>query len=206
MLEGAQPHEVAVESGVLQGTVLTPLLFIAMINELPKTLKYSCAGSFADDTKIAKAITNIQDCKNLSLDLASIYSFSVENRLPFNSDKFKILRYKAKSSADALDFAYFAPDGKEIVETESIKDLGIIMSSSLNFREHIKFISTKCRLLSGWILRAFSTRERLPMLTLWKSLIIPRDLDWTIVHNCGHLCVLERCRRLKEYKEPLPAT
>ena len=46
------------------------------------------------------------------------------------------MRYRTKSSKASPKFTYLAPDGSEIVETESIKDLGIIMSSNLNVRDH----------------------------------------------------------------------
>lgn len=175
VLEGSQSKEEYVQSGVPQGTVLAPLLFIIMINDLPDVLKHCSLKSFADDTKLIKIIQNIDDHEKMKEDLKSVYQWSDNNNLPFNCNKFTLIRYKTKENDDVYE--YFAPDGTKIDQDDKVRDLGVIMSSNLKFKDHIKFISTRCRQLSGWILRTFKTREQLPLLTLWKSLVLSR-LDY----------------------------
>ena len=48
------------------------------------------------------------------------------------------------------------------------------MSQNLKFTDHIQTIATRCRSLSGWILRTFITRDSVPMMKLFNSLLIPR--------------------------------
>ena len=177
VLEGFQSREEPVVSGVPQGTVLAPLLFLIMINDLPNAVKHCSLSSFADDTKIVKTIRDITDHFLMVEDLNRIYRWSDENKLPFNCNKFTLIQYKTKNTQILPDYHYNAPDGNIIEKEDNVKDLGIIMSSSLSFKDHISYIVSKCKQLTGWILRTFKSRDKLTMLTLWKSLVLSR-LDY----------------------------
>ena len=69
---------------------------------------------------------------------------------------------------------YISPAGNEIPDDEHVKDLGIIMSNDLRFTKHIDKVTARCRSLIAWTLRTFNTRNKVVMLTLLKSLILPR--------------------------------
>ena len=86
--------------------------------------------------------------------------------------KFQALRYG--QNKDTNDFDYKTPDGNNIPNEDTVKDLGIQMSRNMKFHDHIETIASKCRSLSGWILRTFTTREAAPMLKLFNSLLLPR--------------------------------
>ena len=177
VLEGFQSEEKLVKSGVPQGTVLAPLLFIIMINDLPDVLKHCSLSSFADDTKIVKTIKDVSDELLMTEDLNSIFKWSTENKLPFNCNKFTLLQYQSKGSQTITEHNYLTPDGDKIEKVDHVRDLGVIMSSNLNFKDHMTHIISKCKQLTGWLFRSFKTRDKLPMLTLWKSLILSR-LDY----------------------------
>ena len=66
------------------------------------------------------------------------------------------------------------PSGTAIPPKTSVKDLGVYFSHNGNFNHHIATVAANGRKLTGWILRTFVTRERGAMVTLLKSLIIPR--------------------------------
>ena len=177
VLEGFKSREEPVISGVPQGTVLAPLLFIIMINDLPSTLKHCSLSSFADDTKIVKPILDMSDHLMMEEDLNRVYKWSEDNKLPFNCNKFTLIQYTSKKSDNSLTYHYIAPDGNKIQKVDNVKDLGIIMSSDLRFSDHINHIASKCKQLTGWIFRTFKSRDKLTMLTLWKSLVLSR-LDY----------------------------
>ena len=61
-----------------------------------------------------------------------------------------------------------------IAQHEHIKDLGVFMSADSSFDHHISVISTKSSSIAGWILRTFTSRDRAPMLTLFKSIVLSR--------------------------------
>lgn len=110
--------------------------------------------------------------RNYKKDLTSLYSWAHQNNMFFNDNKFEHIHYSPQGFIENVS-TYIAPDGSRINTKECVKDLGITLSSDCNFTEHIQNVVQKARSQSGWILRTFRTRKRCPMLTLYKSLVIP---------------------------------
>ena len=96
--------------------------------------------------------------------------------MSFNNDKFEALRYGNDEDIKSLHH-YVTSDGKEINEFPHVRDLGVSMSSDGTFSDHITNIRDSANNLVGWVLRTFRTRSKIPMLTLWKSIIRPK-LDY----------------------------
>ena len=115
VIEGHRSDRSKVISGVPQGTVLGPLLFIIMINDLPGHIKHCSVRSFADDTKLSKVISSNSDFDDMEVDLKSTYRWAENINLPFNSNKFKLLRYTGTSRND-IDTSreYPTPDNSTI--------------------------------------------------------------------------------------------
>ena len=170
-INGKFSREETVGSGVPQGSVLGPILFLIMISDIDNSVFKSKVSSFADDTKISHIINLRQDCEDLQSTLATIYDWSKANNLKFNEDKFQALRY---GSNHETNFDYKTPSNNIIPNESYVKDLGILMSSNLRFSEQINSVASKCRSLCGWILRTFITRTANVMLKLYRSLILPR--------------------------------
>ena len=163
-------------SGVPQGTVLGPLLFLIMISDINKGTTSSKLVSFADDTRVYSNIAEADDCDNLQYDLNSIYNWAVHNNMFFNSEKFHYISFSPYLSFNSYN-VYANPNMEIINPSENVLDLGIFMSSNCSFEFHIQNLCKKCSNLSGWILRTFTTRDSITMLTLFKSLVLPR-LDY----------------------------
>ena len=161
-----------VTSGVPQGTVLGPLLFLILISDIDKNIQQSSVSSFADDTRVLKDVSNINDCNDLKNDLQKIYNWASENNMCFNSCKFETMRYTTQTSTIELS-SYAANDGTEIEKHSDLRDLGVTMSDDATFHNHINNIVRASKMKSGWILRTFSSRDKISMLTLWKQLVIP---------------------------------
>ena len=136
--------------------------------------------SFADDTRVSRAMRSTADPQQLQEDLRSIYAWAEEVNMFFNGDKFESLRYWPDTDIRDVfraEFPYIDVEGKIIKERENLRDLGVELSQDLTFSKHIDNITTSCRKLAGWAMRTFRTRSRLVMLTIWKSLLQSR-LDY----------------------------
>ena len=86
-IPGGISKDSPVLSGVPQGTVLGPLLFLIMISDINKGTTSSKLVSFADDTRVYSNIAEADDCDNLQYDLNSIYNWAVHNNMFLNSEK-----------------------------------------------------------------------------------------------------------------------
>ena len=161
-------------SGVPQGTVLGPVLFLIHIRNISKQLSVgTSASSFADDTRVQRGISLPEDCSALQSDLNLIYSWAEEVNMKFNSEKFECLRYFSNQD-NAPNFQYLAPDGKPIEVKTNLRDLGVQLSSDLSFKIHIENTATAASKLVGWGLRTFWGRGRAVMLTLLKTIVQPK--------------------------------
>ena len=69
---------------------------------------------------------------------------------------------------------YYTNTGSIITEKTHTRDLGVTISNDCSFNEHISETIETGKKLSGWILRTFKSRDVVPMLTLWKSLVLPK--------------------------------
>ena len=79
-------------------------------------------------------------------------------------------------SSNSYD-VYANPSMEITNPSNNVLDPGIFMSSNYSFEFHIKNLCKKCSNLSGWILRTFTARDSITMMTLFKSLVLPR-LDY----------------------------
>ena len=173
LVEGRKSRPQPVLSGVPQGSVLGPLLFLVLIGDIDRNIASSFLSSFADDTRVGKGITSEADTKLLQADLDSIYIWSQENNMMFNSDKFELVRYKSKETkALQSSTSYTSDNGGVIEEQIHVRDLGITMSNDATFTKHIEEKCSAMKSKIAWIMRTFKSRARLPMLTLWKTQVM----------------------------------
>ena len=165
-------------SGVPQGTVLGPILFLIHIADIARGVSSSTiASSYVDDTRVCRSMKDVSnDCQQLQSDLSSIYDWAADVNMTFNSDKFECLRYWPKKNKPEFD--YKSPDGSIIEEKQHLRDLGVEMASDLTFSIHIQNTVSGANKLIGWALRTFRRRSKQVMLTIWKS-IIQAKLDYT---------------------------
>ena len=161
-----------VKSGVPQGTILAALFFLIYIADIGNNVKHSSLASYADDSKLKKIIEDKADVDKLQEDLNSVYKWTEENIMEFNTTKFEILRIGKKENLKS-ETSYETPDGRTIPESEVVKDLGILFNKYGNFDDQLKVKIAKCNKMCGYILRTFVTREPGPMMCLFKSLVIP---------------------------------
>jgi hypothetical protein len=128
------------------------------------------ASSFADDTRLQHGIESEQDCEPLQHDIETMYCWAEDVGMEFNAGKFELLRFW-HSREDAPDILYMAPDGSPIEEKDSLRDLGVRVSTDLTFSEQIGLAVQSGNCMAGWALRTFRGRGRHLMLTVLRTLI-----------------------------------
>jgi hypothetical protein len=172
VVDGEISAPVEVLSGVPQGTVLGPLLFLVMANDLSNNCPHSSVSCFADDTRVLGIVKNTRDVENVQADLEEIFKWADENNMKFNESKFEILRY-GKNTDLKEESTYYSSNNAAIDEKESLRDLGVQMQNNALFDEQIAKVEASGRRLCSWALRTFLARDERTMLTLWKQLIQP---------------------------------
>ena len=185
-------------SGVPQGTILGPVLFLIYIADIGDNVCKSTISSYADDSKAHKQIRNSQDGIDLQLDINALYEWTRKNLMEFNSTKFEALRI-GKNEKLKEDIQYKTPEGENIKATETAKDLGVLFNNKGTFTDHIQLKATKAKQMTGYICRTFLTRNREVMLTLLRSLVLPIQ-DYSCVvwnpHLQKDITLLESAQRL----------
>ena len=178
VLDGLHSYSSMIISGVPQGTVLGPILFILFINDMESCIKHSKIRFFADDTRISKQISCESDVLLLQEDLDSVIAWSHRNNMMLHEDKFELLVHQCLpgSSLSQLPFmsenmVYQISNGETLYPLQELTDLGIVVCSDLTWSTHISNIATRAKTVASWVLSVFKTRDKLTMCTAYKSLV-----------------------------------
>ena len=170
-VNGSCSDESPVTSGVPQGSVLGPTLFIYFINDMPDVVECFIK-SFADDAKTSNQILSLEDSILLQNTIDNLTHWTDDWGASFNGVKCHVMHLGKNNPK----FPYTIRDGDKILqlaETIAEKDLGVYVDPMLNFDEHINITVKKARKMSGLILRTISYKSKDIMIPLFKSLIRP---------------------------------
>ena len=146
---GHLSEEVRVTSGVPQGSVLGPLLFLAYVNDISRNIE-SPIRLFADDCVIYRKIINKKDIERLQKCLDRLGEWAVENAMKINPSKSKTVRFTSSRLRDPLDYSLA---NTLIPEASNCKYLGIILRSYLSWTDHVNYTVKKT-----WKVLNFTTR------------------------------------------------
>ena len=179
VVDGVLSFIASVISGVPQGTVLGPLLFLIYINDISDCLHHCKLGCFADDSRIFKSISYSQDGELLQQDLLNISRWAKLNNMKLHDDKFVYINFNIRHKNSVLanlpfyseNLCYKSSNGNLLEPSESVTDLGIILSEKLDWAPHVSMITKKAKQKAGWALSVFKDRSPLVMLTLYKSMV-----------------------------------
>ena len=192
VINGIKSSYVPVTSGVPQGSVLGPILFLIYINDLDANVINNIA-KFADDTKISGIADNLESCESIQNDLNNITEWSTTWGMEFNVEKCKTLHIGNKN----INFPYNM-GGNNLSVTAEQKDLGIIVDNKLKFSKQCVEASKKANKMLGFIARTFEYRSKDIILPLYKSLVRPH-LEYAVQcwspHYVKDITVLERVQR-----------
>ena len=161
-----------VTSGIPQGSVLGPLLFLVYINDLPKECEnLSDISLFADDAKLSKLLSSNNDKIMLQQSLNRLKSWADKWLLSLNIIKCIVINIR-KGCDDPNDYYIETQTGNKILQcANSTSDLGIIIDNNLNFKSHINSKIKKANSMLGIIKRNFKHLDKFTFNLLYKSLV-----------------------------------
>lgn len=152
-------------SGVPQGSVLGPVLYILYTFDLPHSLQCNVR-TFADDTKVFA--NPLIDYDRLQSDLNKIAAWSKEWLINLNASKCSVLHIGKRNPCRVYDLA-----GVKLVPVKSQIDLGVVITEDLKWEEHIFMITKKAKSLIYLIRKAFGILTPEMVVKIFKTYIRP---------------------------------
>ncbi|KAL7631154.1 UNVERIFIED_CONTAM: hypothetical protein RMT77_018543 [Armadillidium vulgare] len=167
LLNGNKSSWETVKSGVPQGSVLGPLLFLIYINDLDKGLKCKVS-KFADDTKVVTSVRNNDGCIKLQGDLDRLLGWAERWQMNFNSKKCKVLHVGNSNKGFNYEM-----NGEWLETVDHEKDLGVIISSNLKVGDQCLEARNRANKMLGIINRNVVYKSKEVISKLYNSYVRP---------------------------------
>ena len=160
-----------ITSGVPQGSVLGPLLFLIYINDLPNISNILEFYLFADDTNIYYEADTLEKLEIIvNRELKKLRTWLIVNRLSLNIEKtnFVVFHPYNKPLHQSITLKI---NKKAISEKDHVKYLGIMIDSTLTWRTHIENVSSKISKSIGLLYKIRPFVDTKLMKTLYYSIV-----------------------------------
>ena len=179
IIGGAKSGLKDVRSGVPQGSILGPLLFVLFINDMSECISEGTnIALYADDTKIWRKIVNWIDHEVLQRDIDSLYNWAERNKMKFHPNKCKVVMVTSRASENSMlsvfpfQSFYYTLNGVELDVVESEKDLGVLVTSKIDWEENILALCLKASSRLGLMKRTLHfIKDRKQKRTFYLALV-----------------------------------
>jgi len=153
----------SVISGVPQGSVLGPTLFLIYINDIDEAVT-SLITKFADDTKLYKMIKTVEDAISLQEDLHRVLQWSKDWMMLFNIEKCKVIHLGYNNTIFNYEM-----EGNSLIEDDEERDLGVLVHQTLKPSAHCVQAAKKGHIILAMIYRSFECKTKDIVLRLYKQ-------------------------------------
>ena len=140
VINGEFSSWIPVTSGVPQGSVLGPLLFLLYVNDISSVVSNSSVKPFADDVTIYKEIVSPADVDWFQLDLSKVVQWAKTWLLRLNPDKCESIVLSNKRTPPVPKYYL---DTKLISCKPVVRYLGVFVDCHLNWNDHCKYVAAK---------------------------------------------------------------
>ena len=172
VLDGQASDPVPVLSGVPQGSVLGPVLFLIFINDLPDNIR-SSVRLFADDCVLYRNIKSPIDCQILQDDLNSLSQWETDWQMKFNVAKCHSMRVTRHLPDKQILFDYTLHQQK-LEQVQSAKYLGLTITDNLDWGQHVSEISCKATKTMGFLRRNLALAPKHTKEVAYKTSVRPQ--------------------------------
>ena len=183
---GKTSRSIPVLSGVPQGSILGPLLFLVYVNDLPEMSTTSSVALFADDTKCYHAIRTTDDVKALQYDLDGIgqwcrtwcWTWPMVWRMNLNETKCGVL--KVTRNLKPVQSSYHLNNDNSANSTVICKrlvqkDLGVLITADLKWNQQVSAVCAKANRILGFVKRSsIKMHDPRTRTALYKTLVRSR--------------------------------
>ena len=182
-----------VVTGVPQGSILGPLLFLIFINDLCNSTPLLEAILFADDTNLFYSYNNVKELfRTMNAELSHLNDWFCANKLSLNTDKTKYVLFHKAKSKDNLPLVLldlFINDIK-IKRENSLKFLGVMIDENLTWKTHVELFENKISKRVGILFKASHSLNSKSLLSIYFALVHPcinyTNIAWAST-NKNHL-------------------
>ena len=176
VVQGAKSQWSPVVSGIPQGSVLGPTLFIIFVNDIPTQL-HGSVKLFADDAKVYSRVKRPDGQSSVQVDLDALGDWSSRWLLPFNVAKCKVMHL-----GPAVPQPPHRLNGVPLQEVDREKDLGIIVDQELKFHQQTAAAAAKASQMLAVAKRSFAHIDTFTPPLIYKTLVRPHleygNLAW----------------------------
>ena len=151
VINGVSSEWLPVTSGVPQGSILGPLLFLVYCNDIPTCIEeHSTLALFADDSKLYRTLSSSASSASLQHDLCNITRWTKNNLMEVNAVKCKAMHISKKRTPTQTQYVI---NENTVEQVPIIKDLGVLITNNLCLSKHIESIVSSANKTPGLIKR-----------------------------------------------------
>jgi ribonuclease P/MRP protein subunit RPP40 len=192
VINGMASEWVSVTSGVPQGSVLGPLLFLTYVADIGDSVLGNLA-MFADDSKIARVVDTEHDLVSMQSDLDNVQAWMVKWQMEINVNKCGVMHFGTRNTECKYNL-----NATQLKVVEEEKDLGICIDRKLNFSKQCAAAANRANRILGMIKRNVRSRDRDVIMRLYKGIVRPL-LEYGIQawrpYKMGDIAMMERVQR-----------
>jgi ribonuclease P/MRP protein subunit RPP40 len=196
LVDGVASPWASVRSGVPQGTVLGPLLFLAYINDLPNYTD-SPIRLFADDCLLYRHIKSVQDTEILQRDLDNLAAWERTWQMEFNPSKCHIMHI-TRQTRSRIPCPVYSLRGNDLDPVDTATYLGVDLHKDLSWGPHITKITGRASRTLGFLKRNIRTSSKTSKERVYRALVRP-TLEYACAvwdpYQMNHISQLERVQR-----------
>jgi hypothetical protein len=159
----------SVRSGVPQGSVLSPILFLIFIRDIDNVAaRNTVMKKFAVDTKAGRAVGGQADVDEMQRTLDRLIDWANKWGMAFNTSKCKVMHCGRQNQQAA-----YTMDGQVLERTEEERDIGVLVASNMKPAAQCAKAAKTAMTVLGQITRAFTYRERKVLPALYQRYVRP---------------------------------
>ena len=171
---GCKSKKMLITTGVQQGSVQGPFLFLICINDLPLCSKIFEMIMYADDSTLYFDIHGVPNIQHLlNAELSKISDWLAANKLSLNVSKTKLMIFHSDRKKVLLVYPKLFISNSEIERVVSFNFLGLHINHNLNWTEHINYISLKMSKIIGIIYKLKSVFPTAILRSICNTLLLP---------------------------------